>query len=78
MAADGDASLIVQSHAERLRDQKLQEQEKMDQEMAIAAANKGREFSSGVRIGFALAKAPVHLVKVHILSTYSPLTSIII
>ncbi|XP_069951723.1 CDK-activating kinase assembly factor MAT1 [Cherax quadricarinatus] len=53
MASEGDASLIVQSHAERLKEEQQREnQKKKELEIAMAQANL-KEFSSGVKIGFA-------------------------
>uniref|UniRef100_A0A2P2I8Y6 CDK-activating kinase assembly factor MAT1 n=1 Tax=Hirondellea gigas TaxID=1518452 RepID=A0A2P2I8Y6_9CRUS len=53
MASDGDASLIVQSHAKRLKMEKEgEEQEEILAKIEAATAGKNpKEFSSGVRIG---------------------------
>ncbi|XP_069187326.1 CDK-activating kinase assembly factor MAT1 isoform X2 [Procambarus clarkii] len=62
MASEGDASLIVQSHADRLKEEQQRENKKKKElELAMAQANlKSNEFSSGVKIGFAaLGKAPI-------------------
>lgn len=64
MASEGDASLIVQTHADRLKEEQKRENEKK-REMELA--KKPSEFSSGVKIGFAgLANAPMHTFKASI------------
>ncbi|KAG7158569.1 CDK-activating kinase assembly factor MAT1-like 1, partial [Homarus americanus] len=65
MASEGDASLIVQSHAERLKEEQQREnQKKKELELALAQTTlKVKEFSSGVKIGFAgMGIAPVQLI----------------
>lgn len=63
-ASEGAASLVVQTHSERLKEeQKRENQKKKEQELALAA--KASEFSSGVKMGFAnLPSAPVKPIKV--------------
>lgn len=62
MASDGDASLIVRSHAERLK----LEKEGQDQEDLLAkiesSVTNPKEFSSGVRIGGAVSKTQIDVV----------------
>lgn len=65
MASEGDASLIVRSHAERLKEEQQRETQKKEQELALVQATlKAKEFSSGVKIGFSrMHNAPVQLTK---------------
>lgn len=64
MASDGDASLIVQSHAERLKiEQQKEEQVKKEKEILRRQQIMSQEFSSGVKIGFAGISAPIKVQK---------------
>lgn len=66
MASEGDASLIVRSHAERLKEEQQRENQKKEQELAMAQATlKAKEFPPGVTIGFArMPNTPVQVTKV--------------
>lgn len=74
-ASEGAASLVVQTHSERLKEeQKRENQKKKEQELALAA--KASEFSSGVKMGFAnLPSAPVKPIKEELYRYEPPILS---
>lgn len=76
-ASEGAASLVVQTHSERLKEeQKRENQKKKEQELASVGTAKANEFSSGVKMGFAnLPSGPVQPIKEELYHYEAPILS---